>query len=150
MLQVTKFLCFGSLMCVNSPLKQKNYYLSSSQAYRKKNFNHSIVNLFLTVYLIFRSFQDIPLHNLAGILHQSRHSKEAIQILNSAIHFAPQEPKHYFAMGNIYASIRDFNNSIAYYEKFLELEPNDKEVASNRHAVLCDYKLETALTAFQT
>lgn len=96
-----------------------------------------------------RSFQDIPLHNLAGILHQSRHSKEAIQILNSAIQFAPKEPKHYFAMGNIYASMREFNKSIAAYEKYLELDPSNKDAAGNRHAVLCYYKLETALTKFQ-
>lgn len=89
------------------------------------------------------------MHNLAGILHQSGHSKEAIQILNSAIQFAPKEPKHYFAMGNIYAAMREFNKSIAAYEKYLELDPRNKDAAGNRHAVLCYYKLETALTKFQ-
>ncbi|XP_050299085.1 tetratricopeptide repeat protein 17-like isoform X4 [Anthonomus grandis grandis] len=94
-------------------------------------------------------YQDIPLHNLAGILHHSRHPLEAIQLMNSAIKLAPNVPIHYFALGNIYASMTDFNNSIKNYDKCLELDPQNKEVANNRHAMLCYYKLENALTSFQ-
>ncbi|KAL1509209.1 hypothetical protein ABEB36_003981 [Hypothenemus hampei] len=126
-----------------------HYNLASFYWRIKGEGDKAIDCLKLAIQFVTGNFQDIPLHNLAGILHQSRHSKEAIQILNSAIRFAPKEPKHYFAMGNIYAAMRDFNNSVMYYEKFLKLQPDNKDAANHRHAVLCYYKLETALTTFQ-
>ncbi|XP_066252360.1 tetratricopeptide repeat protein 17 [Euwallacea similis] len=126
-----------------------HYNLASFYWRIKGEGDKAIDCLKLAIQFVRGNFQDIPLHNLAGILHQSRHSKEAIQILNSAIQFAPKEPKHYFAMANIYAALRDFNSSVVYYEKLLELDPNNKEAANHRHAVLCYHKLETALTTFQ-
>ncbi|CAG9761969.1 unnamed protein product [Ceutorhynchus assimilis] len=126
-----------------------HYNLASFYWRIKGEGDKAIDCLKLAIQFVTGNFQDIPLHNLAGILHQSHHSKEAIQILNSAIKFAPEEPKHYFAMGNIYAAMRDFNNSITNYEKFLEFEPHNRDAASNRHAVLCYHKLEIALTTFQ-
>uniref|UniRef100_A0AAR5PZ19 Tetratricopeptide repeat protein 17 n=1 Tax=Dendroctonus ponderosae TaxID=77166 RepID=A0AAR5PZ19_DENPD len=127
-----------------------HYNLASFYWRIKGEGDKAIDCLKLAIQFVTGNFEDIPLHNLAGILHQSRHSKEAIQILYSAIEFAPKEPKHYLAMANIYAALRDFNSSISYYEKFLELDPHNQEAASNRHAVLCYYKLETALTSFQS
>lgn len=127
-----------------------HYNLASFYWRIKGEGDKAIDCLKLAIQFVTGNFQDIPLHNLAGILHQSHHSKEATQILNSAIQLAPKQNIHYFAMGNIYASMRDFNKSVMFYDKLLELQPSNKDAANNRHAVLCYYKLEKALTSFQS
>ncbi|KAJ8969283.1 hypothetical protein NQ314_001821 [Rhamnusium bicolor] len=94
-------------------------------------------------------YQDIPLHNLGGILHQARHSKEAALILHSAIDIAPNQDIHYLAIGNVYAALGDYNRSVTYYDKFLDLKPGQKDVVANKHATLCYWKLENGLISFQ-
>ncbi|XP_076274033.1 tetratricopeptide repeat protein 17 isoform X2 [Rhynchophorus ferrugineus] len=125
-----------------------HYNLASFYWRIKGEGDRAIDCLKLAIQFVTGNFQDIPLHNLAGILHQSRHSKEAIQILNSAIQLAPKEYNHYLAMGNIHAALMDFNKSVEFYEIVLEFEPNHKEATNNRHAVLCHHKLERALISF--
>nr|CAI5851357.1 unnamed protein product [Callosobruchus analis] len=94
-------------------------------------------------------YQDIPLYNLAGILHQARHSKEAAMILQKAIEIAPEQAIHYLAIGNVYAALGDYNRSVGYYDKFLEMNPGQKDVVANKHATLCYWKLEKGLLSFQ-
>ncbi|XP_018572773.1 tetratricopeptide repeat protein 17 isoform X3 [Anoplophora glabripennis] len=96
-----------------------------------------------------REYQDIPLHNLAGILHQARHSREAALMLHSAIETAPNQAIHYLAIGNVYAALGDYNKSVTYYDKFLEIKPGQKDVVANKHATLCYWKLENGLISFQ-
>lgn len=99
--------------------------------------------------LLCREFRDIPIHNLAGTLHQARHSKEAAMFLHSAIEHAPKEAIHHLALGSIYASLGDYNKSVQYYDRYLELKPGQKDVIANRHAILCYWKLETGLIQLQ-
>ncbi|CAH1997575.1 unnamed protein product [Acanthoscelides obtectus] len=94
-------------------------------------------------------YQDIPLYNLAGILHQARHSKEAAMVLQKAIEIAPEQAIHYLAIGNVYAALGDYNKSVVYYDKFLEMNPGQKDVVANKHATLCYWKLEKGLLSFQ-
>ncbi|CAH0560129.1 unnamed protein product [Brassicogethes aeneus] len=94
-------------------------------------------------------FRDIPVHNLAGILHQSRHSKEAAMFLHSCVDHAPKEAIHHLALGNVYASLGDYNKSVHYYDQYLNLKPDQKDVIANRHAILCYWKLETGLIQLQ-
>ncbi|XP_063907336.1 tetratricopeptide repeat protein 17 isoform X2 [Zophobas morio] len=94
-------------------------------------------------------YKDIPLHNLAGILHKSGRSSEAALMLHTATEYAPKQALHYLALGNIYFAMGDYNNSITYYDKFLELEPEHNDVNAIKQATLCFSKLETHLIDFQ-
>nr|XP_008192506.1 PREDICTED: tetratricopeptide repeat protein 17 isoform X1 [Tribolium castaneum] len=94
-------------------------------------------------------YRDIPLHNLAGILHKAGRSKEATLMLHTALESASKQNLHYLALGNIYFAMGDYNNSLLFYDKFLELEPEHNEVNVMKQATLCFSKLETHLIDIQ-
>lgn len=96
-----------------------------------------------------REYRDIPLHNLAGIFYQGYHYKEAETFLQSAIDHAANEPMHYFALGNVYAKLGDHNKSVSYFNKFLELKTDEKDIVDIRHSLLCILKVTKGLMNFQ-
>ena len=48
-------------------------------------------------------------------------------------------------MGNVHATLMQFNNSAQSYADALKLQPQFDAAKSRRHAVLCHHKLEQAL-----
>ncbi|KAL3267073.1 hypothetical protein HHI36_011213 [Cryptolaemus montrouzieri] len=96
------------------------------------------------VYFASNNFRDIPLHMLAGLLHQARYSEDAAELLLKAAALAPDQPIHLLGLGNIYASLAEYNKSIIYYDKYLKVRP-DQDVIANKHAALCFWKLENDL-----
>lgn len=69
--------------------------------------------------------------------------------LQSAVDHAPGEPMHYFALGNVYAKLGKHNKSVVYFNKFLELKPDEKDAIANKHSIFCILKLEKGLMNFQ-
>lgn len=94
-------------------------------------------------------YRDIPLHNLAGIVHKSGRSKEALAMLHTAIQYASTPNLHYLALGNIYFALGDYNKSISYLDKFVEIEPKHTDISALKEAGLCFSKLETHLIDIQ-
>lgn len=70
-------------------------------------------------------------------------------MLHKAIELAPNQAIHYLAIGNIYAAMGDYNKSVTFYDKFLDMKPGQKDVIANKHATLCYWKLERGLLSFQ-
>lgn len=83
--------------------------------------------------------------NLAGIFHQSRLSKDAAILLHAAIDHNPYQAKSYLALGNVYAVLADYNNSVNCYDNFLKLQPGIEDVITAKYATLCHKKLESGL-----
>lgn len=81
---------------------------------------------------------------LAGVLHQARDSEDSAELLLAAINLAPDQPIHLLALGNVYASLAEYNKSIVYYDKYLKVRP-DQDVIANKYAALCFWKLENDL-----
>ncbi|XP_044749368.1 tetratricopeptide repeat protein 17 [Coccinella septempunctata] len=96
------------------------------------------------IYFASHHYRDIPLHMLAGVLHQARDSEDAAELLLAAIDLAPDQPIHLLALGNVYASLAEYNKSIIYYDKYLKVRP-DQDVIANKYAALCFWKLENDL-----
>ena len=48
-------------------------------------------------------------------------------------------------MGNVHATLMQFNNSAQSYADALKIQPQFDAAKSRRHAVLCHHKLEQAL-----
>lgn len=94
-------------------------------------------------------YRDIPLHNLAGIIHKGGRSKEALTMLHTAIQYASKPSLHYLALGNIYFALGDYNNSISYLDKFVDSEPKHTDISALKDAGLCFSKLETHLIDIQ-
>lgn len=97
-----------------------------------------------SIYYVNEYYQDIPLHMMAGVLHQARHSEDAAKILLSAVKLAPDQPAHFLALGSVYASMAEYHKSIVYYDKYLKIKP-DQDVIAMKHAALCLWKLENDL-----
>lgn len=96
------------------------------------------------IYFASDHYRDIPLHMLAGVLHQARDSEDSAELLLAAINLAPDQPIHLLALGNVYASLAEYNKSIVYYDKYLKVRP-DQDVIANKYAALCFWKLENDL-----
>lgn len=90
-------------------------------------------------------YKDIPLLNLAGIFHQARYPKDAAILLHAAIEHAPLQPANYLALGNVYATLSDYNRSIACYDNVLKLQPGLENVVTTKYATLCHKRLDRGL-----
>lgn len=99
----------------------------------------------IIIILFCRKYKDIPLLNLAGILHQSRNSEEAAILLHAAIDHDPFQASNYLALGNVYAVLANYNRSIHCYDNYLKLQPGFEDVVNAKHAILCHKKLERGL-----
>ena len=71
--------------------------------------------------------------------------QDAITALELALKYAPDNPAIFFTMGNVHATLMQFNNSAQSYADALKLQPQFDAAKSRRHAVLCHHKLEQAL-----
>ncbi|EZA50628.1 Tetratricopeptide repeat protein [Ooceraea biroi] len=95
-----------------------------------------------------RQYRDIPLLTTAGILHAAKRSGEAAVILHAAIDHNPTESYHHLALGHVYASLGDFDRSVACYDNCLKLSPDTMEAKQMKYTILCHRLLETTLLLF--
>lgn len=89
----------------------------------------------------------VPQLSLGTILHRARAFEEAAIVLHGAIDITPDIPHAHYTLGNIYATLADYNKSVICYENVLKLAPTFIDVQRRRAAVLCHAKLESALKA---
>ncbi|XP_048514403.1 tetratricopeptide repeat protein 17 isoform X2 [Athalia rosae] len=94
-----------------------------------------------------RRYRDIALLTTGGILHAAKHSSEAAIILHTAISYAPTQSHQHLALGHVYATLGDYNRSVACYDNCLRLAPTMDQARHAKHAILCHQKLEIALTS---
>lgn len=95
--------------------------------------------------MVCREYRDIPFLNLALILHKARYSTEAAIILHAAVDHAPIQPTNYFVLGNVYASMGEYNRSLACYDNLLKLMPDMQQAHTAKHAILCHLRLKNEL-----
>ena len=70
------------------------------------------------------------------------HYDQALQDYNDAIDTIKVDPTLFFEVGNIYASIRDFNNALEAYGRAIDLKPSFVEALINR-CYLHNLKMES-------
>ena len=83
--------------------------------------------------------------SMANVLHRTHHSEDAVTILHSAIEITPDNPALHFTLGNIQATLLNFNESAKSFTNALKLQPNFEAAKRRRHAVVCHQKIERAL-----
>ena len=91
------------------------------------------------------SFKHYGLLSLSNIFHRSHNSHDAITVLEQGIKYAPENSALYFTMGNVYATLMQFNNSAKSYNEAIKLQPDFEAARLRKYAVLCHRKLEQAL-----
>lgn len=66
-------------------------------------------------------------------------------MLHATIDITSDLPYAHYSLGNIYATLADYNKSIICYENVLKLVPDFPEVTLRRAAVVCHAAIENAL-----
>ncbi|GAB6030863.1 Tetratricopeptide repeat protein 17 [Chamberlinius hualienensis] len=89
----------------------------------------------------------VALLNLGNVLHQSQQSEDASVVVLAAIEISSHDPILHYALGNIYAVLTRYNNSIASFNTSVELHPTFIQAKLRKHAVICHSKLEASLEA---
>lgn len=82
---------------------------------------------------------------MASTFHQAHRLKEAAIISHAAVDHAPTQPLPYYALGNVYTLLAEYNRSLTCYNNILKVQPSMQEVSTLRHAILCHQKLEQEL-----
>ena len=83
--------------------------------------------------------------SMANVLHRTHHSEDAVTVLHKAIEITPDNPALHFTLGNIQATLLNFNESAESFRMALKLQPNFEAAKRRRHAVVCHQKIEHAL-----
>ena len=83
--------------------------------------------------------------SMANVLHRAHHSDDAVILLRKAIQITPDNPAIYFTLGNIQATLLNFNESAANFAQAIKLQPNFEAAKKRRHAIICHQKIEQTL-----
>ena len=83
--------------------------------------------------------------SMANVLHRTHHSEDAVTVLHKAIEITPDNPALHFTLGNIQATLLNFNKSAESFSMALKLQPHFEAAKRRRHAVVCHQKIEQAL-----
>ena len=83
--------------------------------------------------------------SMANVLHRAHHSDDAVILLLRAIQITPDNPAIYFTLGNIQATLLNFNESAANFAQAIKLQPNFEAAKKRRHAIICHQKIEQTL-----
>ena len=92
-----------------------------------------------------RIWKFAALLSMANILHRTHHSEDAVTVLHKAIEITPDNPALHFTLGNIQATLLNFNESSESFSNAITLQPNFEAAKRRRHAVFCHQKVERAL-----
>lgn len=98
-----------------------------------------------SIYLAPIGYKHLALLSLANVFHRTHNSQDAVTTLELALKYNPNNPALHFTLGNVYATLMQFNNSAASYSDAIRLQPSFEAAKSRKHAVLCHHKLEQAL-----
>lgn len=92
--------------------------------------------------------KDVALVNLANVLHQADFTKNASVVLLHALDISGgKDYVNYYHLGNMFASMGNFNRSIHYYERSLRFKKDFKPALTRLAAVKCEIKLQEKLEA---
>ena len=90
----------------------------------------------------------MSLLSMGNVLHRSQRSEDAAVLLKEAANTAEATVAAatvHFTLGNVHATLLDFNHSADAYTRAVKLSPGLETAKLRRHAVLCHQKIETAL-----
>lgn len=93
-------------------------------------------NLIVVLLLFLASFTGIKAQNnalfeKANTLYNENKFQEAIDAYQSILEQGQESVSVYYNLGNAYYKLSNIGNSIYYYEKALQLDPNDEDVQNN-------------------
>ena len=63
--------------------------------------------------------------SMANILHRTHHSEDAVAVLHKAIEITPDNPALHFTLGNIQATLLNFNESAESFSNAIKLQSTD-------------------------
>jgi len=96
-------------------------------------------------------YKHMSLLNIGAVLHKHGYTRNATVIIERGAqlnvkHNGSGVALHHFTLGNLYAHMEDYSESIKNYKKAVEAQDNDFAEASERlYAVLCQAKLHHKL-----
>lgn len=90
-------------------------------------------------------YKDIPLLNMANVLHNHGYTKNATMIMRKAEKINPKQALHHFTLGNMFAYLEDYSSAIYHYKQALEIQSDFIEASQRLFAVLCQAKLHHKL-----
>jgi tetratricopeptide (TPR) repeat protein len=67
------------------------------------------------------------LENIARIYSVSNKFKEAVNVMFELLNYDKKNPRYYNILSSLYEDLNDYNNSIIYIRKALELDPNNED-----------------------
>nr|CAD7590240.1 unnamed protein product [Timema genevievae] len=103
--------------------------------------NHAISCLRQALRYVPDADRDIPLVNLASLLHRAGLYNDALRVAVTAVNHAPNSGITYFTVGNIYTSLGDTEKAIAFYRGALKLRPDFELARTRLNSVLCSFLL---------
>lgn len=89
--------------------------------------------------------KDVALLNLANVQHLSGHSQDAVVSLRQALEITPTSGIIHYMLGNVYASLKQYNNSALHYYQCHEVQPSFAAALSQYKAALCEMKIKKML-----
>eukprot|EP00794_Sanderia_malayensis_P018275 gene18275-20098_t len=92
-----------------------------------------------------RQHKDIALVSLANVLHLAKHSLDGAILMHAALETTGELDITYFTLGNIYASLGQFDLAELCYKYVEELHPGFKAAKKRKHAARCEMKLDKQL-----
>eukprot|EP00112_Aurelia_sp_Birch-Aquarium-sp1_P009222 Seg2039.1 transcript_id=Seg2039.1/GoldUCD/mRNA.D3Y31 product="Tetratricopeptide repeat protein 17" protein_id=Seg2039.1/GoldUCD/D3Y31 len=92
-----------------------------------------------------RQHKDIALASMANVLHRAKHSLDAAILMHAALETSVELDIAYFALGNIYASLGQFDLAELCYKYVEELHPGFEAAIERKHAARCEQKLDKQL-----
>ncbi|XP_031341481.1 tetratricopeptide repeat protein 17-like isoform X2 [Photinus pyralis] len=81
--------------------------------------------------------KDIPLINLANILHRVGYHSDALEVAYIALESHPNFVVNHFTIGNIHTSLGDLEKAIAFYRSSLMLDASFEPARNRLQAILC-------------
>lgn len=92
-----------------------------------------------------RQNKDIALGSMANVLHRAKHSLDAAILMHAALETSSDLDIAYFSLGNIYASLGQFDLAELCYKYVEEIHPGFEAAVERRHAARCEIKLDKQL-----
>eukprot|EP00795_Rhopilema_esculentum_P011375 gene11375-21569_t len=92
-----------------------------------------------------REHKDIALVSMANVLHRAKQSLDAAILMHAALETSSELDVAYFALGDIYASLGQFDLAELCYQYVEELHPGFEAAKQRKHAALCEIKLDRQL-----
>ena len=103
-----------------------------------------------SIFLASEDAKFMPLLSLGNVLHRARYSEDAAVVLALAEAYGGQHSNVYFTLGNVHATLLNFNESVENYLRAEKISPEIGGLKGRRHAVRCHQKVDEALERQQS